>query len=139
MFGLDFDGARAERFIDGIGDRLNRPDQLLDVLVDEAHKYEDEVFATGGHGSWPALSAGTVALKGSSRILVDSGDLLAALTTSSDLMGDDASISADVAYAGYLKRGTGRMPARDPAPEPPQSVVNDWAETLLDEIVTGHP
>lgn len=135
MFGIEVEDNSAARMLDDIADRLNRPEQLLDVLVDEAHDYERDVFATGGHGQWPALSSRTTALKGSSQLLVDSGDLLAALTTSADLMGDEASVSADVDYAGYLKSGTSRMPRRDPAPEPPQSVLGEWAHTLLDTIV----
>lgn len=138
MFEIEVEDRAAVRLLDDIGDRLNRPEQLLDVLVDEVHEYERDVFATGGHGTWPGLSPATVAGKGSSQMLVDSGDLLAALTNNADLLGDEAAVTADVAYAGFHKSGTGRMPRRDPAPAPPESVTGEWARTLLDVIVDGH-
>lgn len=138
MLGIDFEARGAVDLLDDVTSRLNRPEQLLGVVVDEVHKYEQNVFDTQGNGTWPALSDTTVELKGSSRMLVDSGDLLAALTSSEDLLGEEAAVTADVAYAGFHKRGTSRMPRRDPAPEPPQSVVDDWAQALLDEIVQGH-
>lgn len=137
MFEVDLEARRGSGLLDDIERRLDRPEQLLDVLVDEVHRYETDVFATGGHGTWPALDPETAARKGSSRILVDSGDLLAALTSSADLLGDSLAVTADVAYAGFHKTGTGRMPRRDPAPEPPASVTGEWARTLLDAIVDG--
>lgn len=138
MFSVDLEDSAASRFLDGIHDRLNRPEHLLDALVDEVHKYERDLFDSAGDGAWPALSEKTVQLKGSSRILVDSGDLLDQLTTASDISGDDAEVVARTAYARFHKYGTGRMPRRDPAPEPSSAKVGEWAEVLLDTIVDGH-
>ncbi len=127
----------ARRLLDNIGDRLEHPGGLLDVLVDEIHDYERDVFATGGHGTWPALAEGTLRQKSGGQVLVDSGDLLAALTTSKDLLGDEAVVAADVEHAAYHRYGTSRMPRRDPTPEPGQQVVEGWARTALDYIVDG--
>lgn len=135
---FDLEDAGARRMLHDLTGRLNRPEHLLDVLVDKVHEYERDVFASGGNGAWPALSPATVALKGSGQILVDSGSLLDALTSSEDLMGDAAEVTAaSVPYAHFHKTGTGRMPARDPAPEPDSGVVEGWAHTLLDEITGG--
>lgn len=132
MFAVDYEGGRATRLLDGIGRRLGDPHDMLDLLVDNVHEFERDLFASGGNGQWPALSDKTVALKGSSRILVDSGNLLEGLTSNADLLGDEAVVEADVAYAGFHTR------TRNPAPEPPADVVADWAEDLLGFIVGGN-
>lgn len=138
MFSVEIEDGAARRFLDGIHDRLNRPDHLLDVLVDEVHQYERDLFDSAGDGAWPALTGKTISLKGSSRILVDSGDLLEQLTSASDISGDEAEVVARTAYARFHKHGTSRMPRRDPAPEPSAAKVGEWAEVLLDAIVDGH-
>lgn len=137
MLDIDVEGRRALGLLDDIGDRLGRPDEMLDLLVDRVHEYERDLFATGGNGQWPALSSKTVALKGSSRVLVDTGGLLDDLTSDRDLLSDEAVVGTDVAYAGFLKTGTGRMPRRDPAPAPSEEKVADWCEDLLGYVVDG--
>lgn len=137
MFEVDLEERAALRLLDNIHDRLDRPAGLLDVLVDEIHDYERDVFATGGHGTWPALSTNTTRQKDGGQVLVDSGDLLEALTSNKDLLGDEALVSADVEYAGYHRSGTSRMPRRDPTPEPSGAVVEGWARTALDYLVDG--
>lgn len=136
MFEIELEDRAALRLLDNIHDRLQRPDGLLDVLVDEIHDYERDVFATGGHGTWPALSPNTTRQK-SGQILVDGGDLLEALTSNKDLLGDEALVAADVEYAGYHRSGTSRMPRRDPTPQPSGAVLEDWARTALDYLVDG--
>lgn len=131
MLSVDFEGRRAVGLLDGIADRLGNPDEMLDLLVDNVHEFERNLFDSGGNGQWPALSPKTVALKGSSRIMVDSGDLLADLTTARDLMGDEAVVETDVAYARFHAR------RRNPAPEPPADVVAEWAEDLVGYVVDG--
>ena len=98
--------------------------------------YERDVFASSGHGSWAALAPETVALKGSSRILVDSENLLDALTSSAETVGEDVEVRAPD-YFRFHKHGTGRMPARNPAPDPDGHVVDDMAGSLLDAITEG--
>jgi hypothetical protein len=135
MLEVIFEGGRASSLLEGIADRLGSPHAMLDLLVDDVHEYERDVFATNGHGQWPALSPNT---DGSGRMLVDQGDLLAALTTNADLMGDSASVNADdVAHARFHGTGTSRMPRRDPAPPPPGSTVTEWAADLLGYVVDG--
>lgn len=130
------DNTRALSWLRGIGDRLDNPRGLLDVLVDEVHDYEADVFSTAGNGTWAALAEGTLRQKTGSTILQEFGSLLDALTSSSDFTGEDLVVDADgVAHAGYHRSGTSRMPRRDPTPEPPPGVTERWAETLLDEIV----
>lgn len=132
MFAVDFEGDRAVRLLDDIADRLGQPNEMLDLLVDNVHEFERDLFASGGNGQWPALSRKTVALKGNSRIMVDSGDLLADLTSSRDLMGDEAVVETDQAYARFHTR------TRNPAPAPPADKVAEWAEDLLGWVVGGH-
>lgn len=134
---VEFDASRAQRWLDGIGRRLDQPTGLLDALVDHVHDYESDVFATSGFGAWPGLADGTLRQKSGSRVLVDRGDLFDALTSDSNISGDDLLVAAEVDHAIYHARGTGRMPRRDPAPDPQPGVVVDWAETLLDEIIGG--
>lgn len=134
---FDVDAAAAQRWLDGIGRRLDQPTGLLDSLVDHVHEYESDVFATGGFGTWPGLAEGTARQKSSSRLLVESGDLFDALTSNADVDGDLLTVGADVDHARYHRSGTSRMPRRDPAPEPPGNVTGQWAESLLDEILGG--
>lgn len=137
MFEAHLEDDAARRLLHDISDRVDHPAGLLDVLVDEIHDYERDVFATGGHGTWPALAEGTLRQKAGSRVLVDSGDLLDQLTSNKDLLSDEAVVAADVEHARFHRYGTSRMPRRDPTPTPPGAVVEDWARTALDYIVDG--
>ncbi len=47
----------------------------------KAEEIIQEAFASGGFGHWPALKASTVASKGSSAILIDTGQLRRAITS----------------------------------------------------------
>jgi hypothetical protein len=123
---IDVEASAAERMVDGIHQRTDNARPLLDLLVDEVHDYESELFATGGHGQWAGAD------------LIDTGTLMRELTSNETLAGEDAHVDADVAYAKYLKGGARGAPPRDPAPEPPAGLVASWAHLLLGAIVDGH-
>ncbi|MDI6911478.1 hypothetical protein [Nocardioides sp.] len=137
MLEIEVEDRAALRLLDNIGDRLEHPDGLLGALVEEMHDYERDVFATSGHGAWPALSPNTLRQKSGGQVLVDSGDLLHDLTSSKDLLGDEASVTTDADHARFHRYGTSRMPRRDPTPTPPSHVVEEWARTALDYITDG--
>lgn len=132
MFDVEVDISAAGSLLDGIGDRVERPRDLLSSLVGELVDHEREAFATGGFGEWPALKPATIARKGSSKILVETGSLLSALTNPASVRvdSDSATISAD--RIGYAKYHAGR---RNPTPEPPQARLDQWAESILDGLV----
>lgn len=134
------DATAADLMLEGILERIDNPDPLLRYLAGEILDYEAEVFATAGFGTWSPLDPDTILAKGSSRILVDDGDLLADLTSARadvEISGDTVTIATDHPAAEYLKRGARGMPKRDPAPEPPPARVEKMAEGLLGFIVAG--
>ncbi len=55
--------------------------KVFQVLGVKAEEIIQEAFASGGFGRWPALKASTVAMKGSSAILIDTGQLRRAITS----------------------------------------------------------
>ncbi|MSZ75521.1 MAG: hypothetical protein F2667_00270 [Actinobacteria bacterium] len=131
---------RGSSILGEVAYRLENPRPLLQVLGEDLVAYEAEVFATEGNGAWPALSPATLKAKNGGRVLVDTGRLLAGLTSNSaiDVGTDDVTVTASHPAAGYLKRGTSKMPARDPAPAPPARVTGGWARSLLSALVEGH-
>lgn len=136
MLVADADTRTAVGLLEDIADRLDRPRPVLELLGTELEEYEDEVFATHGHGAWPSLDPATQRAKGSGRILVASGDLLASLTGRAQVDGEGVELTGP-SYLSYLRSGTSRMPKRDPAPEPPPAQVDDWAEVVLGYVATG--
>lgn len=111
----------------------------LQVLGDELVDYERQVFATRGLGTWEGLDPDTIAEKGSGRVLVDHGDLLEDLTSTSSLKysGDTVTLATSHPGAVYAKRGARGAPRRDAAPKPSPQHVVDWAEELLGALLTG--
>ena len=67
--------------------KINKAIEMADVarayaiLGIAAEKVIQEAFATGGNGSWPKLKSMTIARKGSSAILIDSGQLRKSITS----------------------------------------------------------
>lgn len=82
-------------------DRLEKPRGLLGELAQAVADYERDVFATGDGGEWAANDPMTVALKGSSRPLIDSGELFRELTspTSARIFGDAVELSTKIGRA----------------------------------------
>lgn len=124
--------------LDDIRGRLDSrlPLQVLgDALVD----YERQAFATRGFGTWDGLDPETIAEKGSSRVLIDNGDLLRELTSPSSLQysGDTVTLATSQLSALFAKRGARGAPKRDAAPKPTSQHVAGWAEELLGALVTG--
>lgn len=138
LIDVDVDQEPAVRWIREIGDRLESP-RALEVVSDEMSDYLAEVFATANFGTWAPLSPSTIATKGNSRILVDTGGLLDSLTGHGRGRheGDSISITTHERSAGFLKSGAHGAPARDPAPEPRAGEVHQWAEHLLGFLVHG--
>lgn len=124
----------AERLLHGIKERASDGDRLLSVLSEDIGDYEAEVFASGGHGAWPADSEETLRRKSGSRVLVDSGALLDELTSEAaiSVLGDTLTLASSLPYTKYI---AGR---RDPVPEPDSGDVRNWADQVLGFLVTGH-
>jgi len=135
MISVLVDDSRAQGMLGTLHGRV--VSDLLDEAADDLVEYQEEVFATGGFGAWAPLDPKTVALKGSSRILVDTGGLLRDLTARPKVRGDSAEVSTDHAGAPHLKAGARGMPKRDPSPAPHPRVLHEWSQGLLDTLVQG--
>ncbi|GAA4117426.1 hypothetical protein GCM10022215_18040 [Nocardioides fonticola] len=129
----------AERLLDHIGRNLADRRGLLDVIAEEGQDYGREVFASGGFGSWAPDSLHTVDLKGSSRVLVDTGRLMSDVTGAPGVSesAETVTVGSDAPYVGYLKGGANGAPRRDPTPQPSAQRVTRVAERLLDHVVGG--
>lgn len=132
MIDVEVDATDAEALLGGIADRIEQPRSLLSALSDELVDHERDAFATAGFGEWAPLRPSTIARKGSSRILIDTGSLMAALTRPSSVRIDSEAATITADGIDYAKFHTGR---RNPTPEPPQARVEQWAESLLDALV----
>lgn len=132
MLRIEGDTRAASRLIDGITDRLENSSMLHALAGEWLTDYEEQVFNSNGFGRWPALQPATVAAKGSSRILVASGTLLAALTGDHEVEGDDDVVLRAPAYMKPLA-----AKGRPAAPTPGDSLVADWATDLLAYLVDG--
>lgn len=130
LIDIGADTTDAHQFLERIADRLDDRTGMLELLGDLLVDYETDVFATSGHGTWAPLDPATIAGKGSNRPLVDTGELLKALTGDSDTQGESVEVTG-TDYAGYLKGGARGMPKRDPAPGPTHADVEHWAHELL--------
>ncbi|MBZ5736491.1 hypothetical protein K8Z61_18525 [Nocardioides sp. TRM66260-LWL] len=126
-----------ERLLEQIERRLRSRDGVLDVVSDSARDYGREVFATDGFGQWPADSLHTVDLKGGSRVLVDSGRLMADITGAPQVEGESVVVGTDLPYAKFLQAGANGAPRRNPTPDPGRQRVAAVAERLLDHLVDG--
>lgn len=125
--------------LDDITQRLDHPRPLLEVAGDALIDYEREAFASSGFGTWANNDPETVMEKGSSRVLVDSGNLLRDLTSRSSLRFDDDSVtlSTDKVGAIMAKRGARGAPKRNAAPKPSSQHVEGWAERILGALLGG--
>lgn len=125
-------------YLDGVRRRLESP-ALLSQLGGLMADYQAEVFHTRNRGKWAPDDPVTVSLKGSSRVLVDSGELFDSLTTAR-IEGETVTLhEGDAFYARFHRAGERGMPRRDPAPEPSASQQTDWVDSLLTYVVEGTP
>lgn len=136
---FDFNADGALRRLEGMADRIESR-SLLEQLTPDMQSYEEELFATEGHGEWAPNAPGTVENKGGSgRVLVHTGALMADLTSGrGDVSGDTLTLRTSQAYAGYLRRGARGMPPRDPAQPPESRTTQQWGSHLLRYVVDGH-
>lgn len=130
MFDVEVDHADASDRLESAADRVESR-ALLSMVGEELTDWETELFATSGRGQWRPLHPRTIALKGSARILVDSGTLMRALTSRAEISGDTVSLSAP-SYAKYQQAS-----GRDPVLAPPGSMTSAWARLLGRYIVDG--
>jgi len=134
---VDVDLVDADRMFGGLLDGLDNPDRLLAFFGEKVLEHERLMFATRGGGTWAALDPDTVAEKGSTRVLVDTGGLLDALSGRYRIAGESVSVTTNDVAAIMAQRGVRGAPVRDPAPEPSPSVVRGWGEDLLDGLIGG--
>ncbi len=138
MISIDVDTAAGRALLGELVDVINGDRRMRDLAGDLLADYEAEVFGTQGFGQWAPNDPSTVRAKGSGRVLVDTGGLMAEMTSQGSVRsdGDGYAITTDRESAGYLKRGARGMPVRDAAPEPTQAVAERWADQVLN-LVTG--
>lgn len=126
-----------EGLLGDIADRVNDRAGVMSVLGGLLEDYEKNVFATSGLGRWAGDDPVTAQLKGSSRVLVDSG-LLQRELTKARIEGDTVEVATrDAFYGRFLRDGDRGMPKRDPAPKPDSATVAGWADELVGFLITG--
>lgn len=95
---------------------LENLEPLWDMFKPIMSQVESELWQTEGHGDWPPLSPVTVARKGHSQILVDTGDLRASLVDparAAHTTRQQMTWGTSVPYAAFHQEG-GRIPGRPP-------------------------
>jgi hypothetical protein len=75
-----FGDEEAKAMLDGVAERARDLTPAWDRLLPQLRAHERTLFATRGHGQWPANRPGTVRQKGRNTPMVDTGRLLKALT-----------------------------------------------------------
>jgi phage gpG-like protein len=120
---------RVEYQIDGIGEvthdllgmaaRAAEPAPILHGIAEALRKTEARLFEEEGGGHWPPLAGSTIAAKGNSRILVETGALMRSLTEDGaghveHVGGDELVFGTTDPKAKWHRSGTSRMPKRDP-------------------------
>lgn len=134
---VDVDVAPAHGLLDTIVGRLEDDRGIFDLLGGLLEDYEKDVFASRGSGAWAPDSSDTIELKGGSRVLVDTGNLLNELTHAKRV-GEAVQVDAgDAYYARFLRDGDRGMPKRNPAPAPDRAQVSRWADQLVRFLVDG--
>lgn len=134
---IDVDATTPRQKVQEIRERVESPRALLAQMGLLLEEYETDVFRSRGRGQWAPDDPATVQLKGSGRVLVDTGALLDYLTNAR-IEGESVFVNQGNAhYGAFLRDGDRGMPKRDPAPEPPHGVQQDWADKLLGLVVDG--
>lgn len=112
-------------------------DAMYEMFKPVLGEMEAEQWASNGHGEWPPLAPSTVARKGHSTILVDTGALRASLVdpgSAMRIMGVDAEYGTNIGYAFYHQDGgyvAGRPPQRQVIPDPIDVSIRRQLETLM--------
>lgn len=137
IIGVDVDVAPAHGLLDTLVQRLENDRGIFDLLGGLLEDYERDVFATRGSGTWAPDSSDTIELKGSGRVLVDTGNLLNELTHARRV-GEAVQVDAgDAYYARFLRDGDRGMPKRNPAPAPDGAQVSRWGDQLVGFLIDG--
>lgn len=113
-----------------LGDRALDASAAFEEIAGQFMRAEKRRFETVGDGTWPPITASTRARKAASknptvvananRVLVATGQLRRSLSVPGApdqqviVQPRSLTFSTTVPYAGYLQRGTSRMPARKP-------------------------
>lgn len=107
---IEFDGnsVKLDRMVKKLGD-LSEFNSDAALLMEAGYK---EYFARGAgpDGAWAPLAPSTIAQKGSSKILWDTGQMLNSAST--DFNATSATLRQSASYAIYSQTGTSRQPAR---------------------------
>jgi phage gpG-like protein len=108
--------AQAAASIAALGTRSEDLEPIGDQVADIVNASNRRRFQTEGAGTWAPLDPATVERKGSSRLLVDTGSLLRAMTSerARQTSRDELAIGGEeVPYASFVDKGTVHMPARE--------------------------
>lgn len=123
-FELDiFGDKQVSREILRVGEYADNPRPALHAVADFLRKVEWTQFATQGvssSGGWPPLAPSTIAKKGHSRILWETGTLARSLYSKNSpfhiesVFVKELVFGTRVKYARYHQLGTSKMPRRRP-------------------------
>lgn len=129
--------------LDDVAGRVDKPWAALRAADESFRRREARIFATGNGGSWAPDELSTVKIKGSARVLIDSGGLLDSLTKVGDryhvrrVEGDSLLLGTRNPVAHLHAKGARGMPRRNPVPPTTAAERGVYADELLDYFLEG--
>lgn len=136
------DMAEFNRSFSRFGELVDDFTWAFEQIADNFYAGEGEMFSSGGGGAggWAPLKDSTIARKGSSEILVETGMLRDSLTTREGafsrfgLQPKRLEMGSSVPYGAYHQTGTSRMPARPPV-KLTEKQKTEWMKYIHEHIV----
>lgn len=129
---VDFDDRELQRLLKDAGNQADElVAQALQIVAEDLQSAVVEMFETSGHGKWPPNKPSTIAKKGSSKPMIDTGAMMGSIRAES---GPDYAMAAtDKEYVVFHLEGGDVIPRRNPF-DIPDGFDQDAAKTVADYV-----